>query len=223
MDYKTGSKEFRLSDVLYGLNLQMFLYLLMLEHTDLPALERVLGVEGIRHVEPCGALYIPAKSVFIEKKPGDSPEEVQKALDSKLRRLGLVLDDWELVRAMEHGEGKYRFLPVQVIKTGFGKKSALASREQLARLLWKTEDTLRRIARQIGEGDVECTPYRKGRDETPCAYCDYRDACHFDTNMKKDVLRFLPKVDADLVDEILQQEEQKTQNNHPEGGENHEI
>ena len=112
---------------------------------------------------------------------------------------------------------------MQVIKTGFGKKSALASREQLARLLWKTEDTLRRIARQIGEGDVECTPYRKGRDETPCTYCDYRDACHFDTNMKKDVLRFLPKVDADLVDEILQQEEQKTQNSHPEGGENHEI
>lgn len=223
VDYKTGSKEFRLSDVLYGLNLQMFLYLLMLEHTDLPALERVLGVEGIRHVEPCGALYIPAKSPFVQKKPGDSPEEVQKALDSKLRRLGLVRDDRDLLEAMEHGEGKYRFLPVTITKNGFGKKSALASREQLARLLWKTEDTLRRIARQIGEGDVECTPYRKGRDETPCTYCDYRDACHFDTNMKKDVLRFLPKVDADLVDEILQQEEQKTQNNHPEGGENHEI
>lgn len=217
VDYKTGTKEFRLSDVLYGLNLQMFLYLLMLEHSDPAALERVLGVEGVRHIEPCGALYIPAKSVFIEKKPGDSPEKLQNTLDSKLRRLGLVRDDRELMEAMEHGEGKYRFLP--------GKDSA-ATREQLERLLRKTEDTLRRIAREIGAGDVEATPYRKNRDETPCTYCDFRDACHFDDTMKKDQLRFLPGEKAARVHEILLEEEQKmqeTQEDHPKGGEDHGI
>ena len=48
------------------------------------------------------------------------------------------------------------------------------------------------IARQIAEGDIEATPYRTGREDTPCRFCDYKEACHFDPTMKKDKLRFLP-------------------------------
>lgn len=132
-----------------------------------------------------------------------------KKLDRDLRRIGLVSSDPVLLDAMEKG-GTFRFLPVGYKKDGsFTEASSVASAEQLGRLLRKTEQILRKIARQIGGGDVEAAPYRKGRDHTACDYCDFKDACLFDTTMKKDKLRFLPNEKNARVHEILEEEEQK--------------
>lgn len=206
VDYKTGTKQFHLSDLLYGLNLQMFLYLMMLQQADRQQVLRAVSREAER-IEPCGALYIPAKDPFVSLNPDDSPEMAQKALDKELRRIGLVLDDDDLLEAMEKG-GKYRFLPVERKKdNSFTATSCVASAAQMGRLLRKTEDCLRRIARQIAEGDIEATPYRTGRDDSPCRFCDFKEACHFDPTMKKDKLRFLPVESPARVHEILEEEE----------------
>ena len=82
-------------------------------------------------------------------------------------------------------------------------------RRRQSSVLRKTEDCLRRIARQIAEGDIEATPYRTGRDDSPCRFCDFREACHFDPTMKKDKLRFLPVETPARVHEILQEEEEQ--------------
>ena len=208
VDYKTGTKQFHLSDLLYGLNLQMFLYLMMLTRADR---DRVLAVCGrqARNIVPCGALYIPAKDPFAAVRPGEDHAAVQKVLDKELRRIGLVLDDGDLLETMEHG-GTFRFLPVERRKQGgFTATSCVASAAQMGRLLRKTETTLRRIARDIAGGDIEATPYRTGRDDTPCRFCDFREACHFDPTLKKDKLRFLPVESPARVHEILEQEEQQ--------------
>ena len=60
---------------------------------------------------------------------------------------------------------------------------------------------------RIAEGDIEATPYRTGRDDSPCRFCDFKDACHFDPTMKKDKLRFLPVESPARVHEILEEEE----------------
>ena len=207
VDYKTGTKQFHLSDLLYGLNLQMFLYLMMLTHADRDKVLAVMGQQA-ENIVPCGALYIPAKDPFVSVRPGEDPEAVQKALDKELRRIGLVLDDGDLLETMERGE-TFRFLPVERRKQGgFTATSCVASAAQMGRLLRKTEETLRSIAREIASGDIEATPYRTGRDESPCRFCDFREACHFDPTLKKDKLRFLPVESPARVHEILQQEEE---------------
>ena len=207
VDYKTGTKQFHLSDLLYGLNLQMFLYLMMLQQADLQQVLKACAADAAR-IQPAGALYVPAKDPFVSFQPGDDPEQVQKALDKELRRIGLVLDDSDLLEAMESG-GTFRFLPVERKKGGdFTAASCVASAAQMGRLLRKTESCLRRIARQIAEGDIEATPYRTGREDTPCRFCDYKEACHFDPTMKKDKLRFLPVESPARVHQILEEEEQ---------------
>lgn len=206
VDYKTGKKEFRLSDLLYGLNLQMFLYLMMLQRAELPAVLKKFGVDAAR-IQPCGALYIPARAPFAAAEPGMSPEDIQKLMDKELRRIGLVPDDSDLLEAMENG-GTFRFLPVGIKKDGgFTAGSCIASTAQLGRLLRKTEDNLRQIARLIAGGDIEASPYRVERDKTACQYCDFKEACHFDPTLKKDKLRFLPAESPARVYEILEEEQ----------------
>ncbi len=208
VDYKTGTKEFHLSDLLYGLNLQMFLYLMMLTRAEPQRVLQACGADADRIV-PCGALYIPAKDPFVAVQPGDDAETVQRALDKELKRIGLVLEDDDLLEAMERG-GTFRFLPVERRKQGgFTAASCVASAAQMGRLLRKTETTLRELARTIADGDMEATPYRTGRSDTPCRFCDFREACHFDPTLKKDKLRFLPVESPARVHEILQAEEEQ--------------
>lgn len=220
VDYKTGKKEFRLSDVLYGLNLQMFLYLMMLKQSGPAALDSFSGCGGVQRTEPCGALYVPAKTPYLFREPGETDEKFQSRLDQELRRIGLVRDDGDLLEAMEHG-GRFRFLPVSLKKDGsFGERSSLVSALQLNGLLHKTEETLRRIARQISAGDIEADPYRINWKENACKFCDFRAACHFDTTMEKDCLRYLPKLEEKAVRELLEkEEEERLRRNGPEGEE----
>ena len=52
VDYKTGKKEFKLSDVIYGVNMQMLIYLATLSEN---AEARYGG-----KLAPAGILYVPA-------------------------------------------------------------------------------------------------------------------------------------------------------------------
>lgn len=196
VDYKTGTKEFRLSDVLYGLNLQMFLYLLMLEHSDPAQLVKALrlpeepGAPEQLSCVPAAALYIPTKAPVTASEWDEAPEAVQKKLDDQLRRIGILRSDQALLEALEHTEGAFRFLPVQLKKDGtFDARSCVADAEEMGRLLRRTQEELEKIALCLAAGDVEATPYRKGREFSACEWCDFKTACHFDATMKKDHFR----------------------------------
>ena len=221
VDYKTGVKEFHLSDLLYGLNLQMFLYLLMLQRSDPQQVCKVLDLPAdasIGSVIPAAALYIPTKAPFVAGDRADTAADLQKKLDKELRRKGILRSDGGIPDALEHAVGgEYRFLPVRLNKNGdFDAKSAVADAAQMGRLLRQTETVLQEIGASLANGDIEATPYRKGFDFTACQWCDYRAACHFDTTMKKDTYRFHPAMDNAEVHARLEAEELQQ-----EGGDNH--
>ncbi len=85
VDYKTGSKEFKFPDVLFGQNMQMLLYLYAVSQS-----EEFSG-------EPAGIFYMPAKRIKNEK--------------SKRRMNGLMEADLELVNAMDK-DNSGEFVPI---------------------------------------------------------------------------------------------------------------
>lgn len=212
IDYKTGVKEFHLSDLLYGLNLQMFLYLLMLHHSDPALVRQKLNLSpdtALAGVIPAAALYIPTKAPFVAGERHESAEDLQKRLDKELRRIGILRGDDGIPEALEHSAGgAYRFLPVRLTKSGgYDARSAVADAAQMGRLLRRTEQVLQDIGCSLAAGDIEATPYRKGFDFTACQWCDYRAACHFDTHMQKDRYRVHPTLDNATVHAMLAEEE----------------
>ncbi len=171
VDYKSGHKSFSLTDVWYGMGLQMLLYLFSLEKN---------GEERYhRQIVPAGVLYVPARDVLLPAKERLTDEEIVKEKAKLLRRSGLLLAQEDVLQAMEHGD-KPEYLPVTVNRDGRLAGDSLASAEQLSRLSAYVDKLLTRMARQIREGDISADPWYKSDSENTCLYCDYFDACHFD-------------------------------------------
>ncbi len=172
VDYKSGKKSFDLTDIRYGLNIQMLLYLFALQKE---------GVElfGGREIIPAGVLYFPARDVLINSSRGISNEELRAAMEKELRRSGMLLSDPEVLEAMEHGVlDKPRFLPIAIDKEGSITKG-VATAEQLGKLNRYLDKLLERIAREMRGGNIDADPAWKSEQDNACTYCEFASACHF--------------------------------------------
>ena len=197
VDYKTGRRSFSLSDVYYGLNMQMLLYLFSLTGAG----RELYGMETI----PAGVLYVPARDPIISAESELTDEEIAKKRREGLVRSGLILNDEDVLRAMEHPGSPGR-LPVKW-KDGVPGGEALAGIEQLGALARHVEDTLRAMAGELRSGSIEADPCYKSARENACLYCDYASACRFAEGEGTDSRRYLPTLKAESVWELLDRKE----------------
>ncbi|MEA4920700.1 MAG: PD-(D/E)XK nuclease family protein [Clostridiaceae bacterium] len=213
-DYKTGNKSFSISDIIAGINMQMFIYLLMLggaPRGQLLALAREKLVGQPKDIASCAALYIPVKSPYVEALPSTDEDEIERARRNKVKRLGVVLSDREIIGALEHAENdEYRFLPVGILKNGeFSAWSKVLKEQELGLLLDKTNNNLREIARTISKGNIEANPYSFGGGRSYCDWCPFRQACQFDTDMEKDKYRYFKSYKNDEVIALIEKEKEE--------------
>ena len=187
VDYKTGKKSFELNDIRYGLNVQMLLYLEMLRKNG----QAFFGQE----IEPAGILYFPAREALLSAPREISPGELQKKIDEELKRSGLLLDQPEVLRAMEHDAlTEPRYLPLK-IKKGGELSGDIVSAAQLGKLGRYVEEILHQITREIRDGKIDADPCRRGPNDTACTYCPFAAACQFDG--QRDKFRYIEKLKGD--------------------------
>ncbi len=184
VDYKTGRKKFSLSDVCYGMNMQMLIYLFALRENG--------GGRYGKEIVPAGVLYAPAREEILQapRNADDAELELQRA--KKLRRSGLLLGEQSVVNAMEHA-GEKKYLPVKTAKDGALSGDGLAWAGQFDDLSKYIDRMLLKIARSVRGGSIEARPFYKNRSETACLYCDYRSVCHF-SEKDGDTRRYLKKL-----------------------------
>ena len=189
VDYKTGKKTFDLTEVANGMGLQMLLYLFAL---------RRMGQERYgKNIVPAGVMYLPAREVNVSGTLGMTEEERKKLVDKQLRRHGLVLDDPQVLQAMERpGEEGIRFLPVRLTKSGLSGDGLVTAR-RFARLERHVERVLRDICSEIAAGNIAADPFWRGQDRNACRFCDYAAACHFEEGRGGDCRRWLAGVKAE--------------------------
>lgn len=185
VDYKTGRKRFDLSEVWFGRNLQMLLYLNVLWKYG----KNKYGKE----TEPAGVLYIPARDNMLSMDGPSDGEKTEKARNKELKRSGLVLNDEDVLEAMERGMPK-RFVPVSANKDGV-LKGSIADIQQFDLLMQHVEATLTELTKQIREGNIDAQPWYRNASSNGCNYCAYREACHFENGNQKDSVRYMKKYD----------------------------
>ena len=171
VDYKTGVKSFNLSDIWYGMGMQMLIYLFALQS---------MGKDRYNmEVVPAGVLYAPAREVLLSESRHVTEAEIEKNRIKSLKRSGLIINDDAVIDAMERGSSKV-FLPIKVAKDGSYTGDNLASAEQLGVLAKHIDKVLLEISREIFDGSVSADPYYKSQVDNSCMYCDYYHACHYD-------------------------------------------
>ena len=198
VDYKTGKKSFDLSEVQYGLGIQMLLYLFALEK------------EGQAHfgmpVVPAGVLYLPAKDVIVREKRGATEEKIRSDVQAELRRSGLLLQDAEVLRAMEHSAlEKPVYLPITLKKDGT-ITDGVATAYQLGQLGKYTEHLLEQIAGELARGNVDADPVQRSQQDSACRYCAYASACYFRPGVGRDRRRYIRNTPTAQVWENMEKE-----------------
>ena len=194
VDYKTGKKSFDFTSIRYGMGLQMLIYLFALQSSG----SKYYGKE----VVPAGVIYMPARDEIIKTSRSVSEEELQAMKDSALTRSGLLIDDPEILQAMENHDDKFRFLPVKLKKDGQMSRDSIASSEQLGKLARFVDKTLHRLTSELSGGQISADPYKSG-DNYPCKYCRYASVCGHDGKN----FRYLKKYPAEKFWESIEEGE----------------
>lgn len=211
MDYKSGKKSFSLSDIWYGLNMQLIIYLHALREKGLGRYRSRLG-EALDEIVPAGVLYVPARDELPDAERAVTAEGLDLLRSKALRRSGLLSDDMDVLEAMEHGlSGTARFIPVTVKlpKKGeesptLGSRSSVAGLAKFGRLARHTRKKLLEMGQELRRGSCEADPYKQGQKDF-CQWCDFRAACRFDESAgdRKRILRtvkdeeFWERIDED--------------------------
>lgn len=167
IDYKTGSKDFYLNDVYYGLNMQMLIYLFSLTEN---------GSGEMKNSVPAGILYLSAKSDSTKYNAGD-----QKKNDMKMK--GIILDDPSVILGMDRtGGGKY--ISQKLKKDGTpDKRSLVSSHYGFDLLRERIYEKLREMGDRVKSGDVGVTPL-DGSEKTACRYCDFQNVCRIESGVE---------------------------------------
>lgn len=166
IDYKTGGKTFKLSDILFGLNLQMLLYLCSIVRE---------GAQRYGDFTPAGILYMPAVVPNIIAD-GLDDDAVQKKIGDSFKMNGLLLDDVRVIKGMDKTEGA-KYIPVKIKNGAAVKTDSLATLAQFGQIFQKLNDTVAEMGEKLFGGDIAAAPLKGGADA--CQYCPYDSVCGY--------------------------------------------
>lgn len=164
IDYKSGKIDFDYSLFEKGLGLQMMLYMMAIWKEKDSFIKKDNGIEDGELI-PAGVLYFQVQTANIEesKAPYGTGEDVIDTLETdKFKRLGAVLDDENILFAMDRTE-KRDYLKVS--------KDYILSTEKLGELCESIDSTLKKIGGEMISGRAAATPGEK------CEYCRYKPFC----------------------------------------------
>ena len=168
VDYKTGTKEFKLREVANGRELQMLQYLLCLsENPD--AARETLGVREDMELVPAGIMYVPARSKYVSVNAPDE-DAINKEKREHLKRSGLVLTEDGVPEAWEK--------PETINISPLTHKDSGVTGEEIDTLFGHVEKKLSEMAKSIKNGEIEANPFKDG-ENTPCTYCSFGGMCAF--------------------------------------------
>ena len=171
VDYKTGRKDFDYCDVFNGVGLQMLLYMYALRQSG----ESILG----EHPIAAGVQYFPARAPYLPAEGKLDAQEAEEIRKKEWKRKGLLLNDEQILQAMEPGETPQRMS--YTVKKDGTLSGDLADREQFRMLEGYVFRILGELVEDIASGNVTPNPYTRGTSHDACAFCPYGSVCHKDS------------------------------------------
>lgn len=164
VDYKTGSKEMKLSYVPFGLELQLLIYLCFIKESKLFKdpffvgfyLQKILGKEISCQEEK------DAKTQKRERMKLDGYSTSDVGI---LEKFDITYENSEYIRSL------------RMTKNGFYHYAKVLSEEQINQLIELTTSFVNQARDEILEGNFKIAPKKIEDEEIGCSFCRFRDIC----------------------------------------------
>jgi ATP-dependent helicase/nuclease subunit B len=200
IDYKSSEKDVNLTEVYYGLALQMLTYLdIVMTHS-----KELVEMKA----SPAGVLYFHVHNPFVNSTKMLTIDEIEKEIMKKFKMNGLMLSDQNVIRMMDQSleSGDSQIIAAGIKKDGqLSKKSKVASIEEFENLKSYVRKMYENTGNAIIEGQLDIAPY-KLKDRTPCTFCSFKSVCQFDESIEQNRYRMLTPHSKDTVLELIGKE-----------------
>lgn len=181
VDYKTGGDSVDVEHFRSGYKLQLMLYL--------------KAATQKQEIKPAGVFLFKIREIDADadmKNIYPGREAMEERMEDAYKLEGIVLDDMDLIDAMDTEiGGASKVLPIKYVKkngTYSGSSGGyLFSREEFEELSAQVDRQVDRICREICDGKIDIRPKKEkkkdmeGNYKTFCKYCSYKSICMFDT------------------------------------------
>jgi ATP-dependent helicase/nuclease subunit B len=185
VDYKSSSRDLDMTEVYYGLALQMLTYLdIVLSNS-----RSLVGQEAL----PAGVLYFHVHNPMVNSKKVLTLDQIENEIFKSFKMKGLVLGESEIVRLMDQTleTGSSDIISAGIKKDGtLSSKSKAASKEDFHYMRKHVRKLYEESGNRIISGATEISPY-KLKDRTPCQFCSFRSVCQFDQSLEENDYRVL--------------------------------
>ena len=202
VDYKSGAKKFNLTEVYYGLQIQLLVYLDALIKNS----KHILKNQAM----PGAILYFRIDDPIIKSNKKLSEEEIKENILKELKMSGLLLKNIDVVKAMDNDMETYSLIiPASIKKDGdFSSNSSVVTEEQFNILRTYVNDKMAELCEEMLSGDIKITPCKN--NNTPyCNYCDYSSVCQFDTSIENNKYKIILKKNNNDAWKLIKDEVEK--------------
>ncbi len=169
VDYKSGNKELKLSDIYNGLNLQLITYL-----------DAMCGEKNL----PAGVLYFKVADPY-EKMDNIMEDKLLLAyLKGNYKMNGLILDNSDVLTHMDSSiedDPSNISVNVKADKSG-AYKGSLATEHQFRLLREGVKKSIKTLSAELLHGNIDVNPVS---DRDNCKWCDFGNICRNKNGMRK--------------------------------------
>lgn len=196
IDYKSGDKSINLTEVYYGLQLQLLVYL-----------DAIIDSDRYKkhNLKPAAVLYNRIDNPIVRSSEDKNDAIITEEIMKKLRMNGLVLKDVDIIGEMDmslrDGERKTSLvIPANLDKNGnVGRYTKGVTDEEFGLLRNYVKHEVKVLCERMLGGDIGIVPC-KSKNGTSCDFCIYSSICQFDPSIKGNQYTILnDKTDEEVI------------------------
>ena len=202
IDYKSGDKSINLTEVYYGLQLQLLVYLDAIIDSDRYKKQ---------NLKPAAILYNRIDNPIIKSSENKKDAVITEEIMKKLRMNGLVLKDVGIIGEMDmslrDGERKTSLvIPASLDKNGnISRYTKGVTDEEFSTLREYVKHEVKELCERMVGGDIGIVPC-KSKNGTSCDFCIYSSICQFDPSIKGNAYTILNDKSDEEVIKLMEKE-----------------
>lgn len=199
IDYKSGKKDLSLTDIYYGLQLQLLVYI-----------DAILasGEYSNENINPAAILYSRIDDPIAKFDENKDDEEIRENILKSLKMQGLLIKDSNIIKQMdkslESGEKTTSLIiPANLNKDGtLGRHTKGVTYDEFDTIRKYVKDLIKDLCEEMLSGNISISPY-KNKDKISCNFCTYSSICQFDTTLKDNKYKIINKKSDDEIIKMM--------------------